>query len=259
MDDAPTIGPEGPDNPRGHRWWIWICLGAGLLILSSGVLLVTVLGQRSSSTASSDDRAVETIPAVTTSAAGTVPPATVPPATLASVPPTPTTVRPMPSPERAIVPTNVNATSTLDAQRGGCDGKLSTYGASNVIDGDPQTAWSSRESNGSGQHLMFHFGSSTELTQIGVIPGYAKEGPLTWNGCRSVSRFDLNRQVVRVRYTFDDGSTIEQSFESTPVMQWLPVSTITSSVDVEILETVLPPGPHVDDDTLISEVGFRGR
>jgi len=29
-------------------------------------------------------------------------------------------------------------------------------------------------------------------------------------------------------------------------------------VDVEILDTVLPPGPHVDDHTLISEVAFRG-
>jgi len=39
----------------------------------------------------------------------------------------------------------------------------------------------------------------------------------------------------------------------------LSVAIVTSSVDVEIIDTAHPPGPHVDDDTLISEVAFKGR
>lgn len=51
----------------------------------------------------------------------------------------------------------------------------------------------------------------------------------------------------------------EQAYDQAPTTQWLSVAIVTSAVDVEIIDTAHPPSPHIDDDTLISEVAFKGR
>ena len=61
---------------------------------------------------------------------------------------------------------------------------------------------------------------------------------------------------VSVRYTFDDGTSIEQASGLSPVIQYAEVATTTRTVTITILGTVRPPG--ADDDTILSEVAFEG-
>jgi hypothetical protein len=146
----------------------------------------------------------------------------------------------------------------LPSQQLSCTGDTVTYAATNAIDGDPQTGWGTQEPDGTGQQLVVRFDAPVHLTLVSMTPGYTRVGPTSHNGCQSTSRFFENRIIDRVRYTFDDGRSIEQSFTPDPKSQSMAVNTTTRSVTIDILQTELPVGPNVDDNTVISEVSFRG-
>lgn len=262
MSDRPTLGRDAtPSDVRRPLFGVALVLcGLGVLAIAIAVLIAVSrsTGDRGSDTpgaeASGPIDADSSADEPTTTLMGSTTPTTAIPT---AVPATASPTAPALLQEIDIRPIGAVTDSTLPSQRG-CDGQVSSYGAANAIDGDPQTAWASAEDDGAGRHLTVDLGRDVDVTQVGIIPGYAKVGPLRWNGCRPVSRFELNRQIVRVRYRFDDGSSVEQSFSAQPSLQWTPVGTTTRLLEVEILETRLPAGAHVDDDTLISELGVRG-
>jgi hypothetical protein len=227
---------------------VLIVIAGAALVVSLAVLVVIVSGGGDSDTASAPER-----PNQSTSTQATSGSSVTGPSVTSSTTPTPVNLVPV-----QIVPVRAAASSVLGSQRNSCNGERSTYGPENATDGDLQTAWAPQESDGAGQHLTLDLGQDVQLTSVGLVPGYAKVGPLSSSGCAAVPRFDLNRQVVRVRYRFDDGSTVEQSFQPSATVQTMAVDATTRSVDIEVLQTVLPDGPDVDDDTLISEVVVEG-
>lgn len=253
--DHPTLDPgAGPDSGRVRPpGYTLILVGLGVLVASVAALVVVLSRGDGSGGSAPTSFAVSAASSVSSSPP---PSSSAPPSTAPSASTSPPSISTKPPAD--VRPIGATADSTLASQRG-CDGQLSTYDAANAVDGDLQTAWAPAPDDGSGQHLLVDLGRSVELTEVGLVPGYAKVGPLRWNGCQPVSRFELNRQIVRVRYRFDDASMLEQSFSSQPMIQWTPVAVTTRTIDVEILSTRLPAGDHVDDDTLISEVGARGR
>jgi hypothetical protein len=125
-----------------------------------------------------------------------------------------------------------------------------TYSAGNLTDGDRQTAWRVA-GDGRGETVTLTLPSAVHLTKVGLIPGYAKVDPS--NG---VDRFPENRRVREVRWRFDDGTTVDQRFADTPVMQETEVDTTTSSVTVEVLSS--RPGTPGHDYLPISEVSLVG-
>lgn len=160
---------------------------------------------------------------------------------------------PAPGPLR---PTEVLASGGLPATTLRCTGETIDYGAERLIDGDLQTGWGV-SGDGAGRSITVRFADPVHLTQVGLVPGYAKVGPRADFDCRDVGAFDLNRVIVRASYRFADGSEVEQTFEPRPEMQSAAVDVVTTSVTITILETRLPPG--ADDDTVLSEVAFEGR
>ncbi len=161
------------------------------------------------------------------------------------------------TPAGPISPESVSVTQARESiPRLKCTDEYMSYGGEQLIDGDNQLGWGASAKDGAGERATINFGAPVNLTSVGLIPGYARMAPHSKAGCKSVPAFPLNRQIQKVRWTFDDGTSVEQSFELQPEMQRYPVEVTTSSVTLEILSTIQPPG--ADADTIISEAAFEG-
>lgn len=125
-------------------------------------------------------------------------------------------------------------------------GRQVSYEPEQAIDGDTSTAWRA-EGDGIGVTLVLDLGKSVPVRQVGLLPGYAKIDALD-----HTDRFPQNRRIVRVRYRFDGGAMVEQTFADRPVMQSLDVRVSTRRIVIEILETI--PGEPDFDYTSISEI-----
>jgi hypothetical protein len=179
-------------------------------------------------------------------------PATAAPTTIAAPVPTvaetaapgATTTPPAP----ALLKATVAASAQTGPAQNGC-GQTTNYDPANVQDAQPSTAWRTL-GDGTGQTLQLTLAAPTHLTQVGLIPGYDKI-----DDCTSADRFAQMRKVTSVRWTFSDGSKVDQPFTADRTMQSLPVDVVTNAVTVEILGTT-PPGDL--DYTPISEIALVG-
>jgi len=149
---------------------------------------------------------------------------------------------------RPIQPVSASATSTAPAGQE-ADGTPVSYGAANVIDGAADTTWRTA-GDGVGARLTLSLPSSTEVGRVGLIPGYAKTDPVD-----GTDRFAENRRVLAVRWIFDDGTTVDQTFEEQREVQFIEASATTSTVIVEIVSTTSHGGR---DFTPISEIEVEG-
>lgn len=105
------------------------------------------------------------------------------------------------------------------------------YGAGNAADQDPATAWRC-DSRALGETLTLVLEGASEVAEVGLIGGYAKTDPTS-----GADRFTENNRITRVRWTFDDGSSVIQELDpSQRTVQLLRIpSTRTATVVLEIL------------------------
>ncbi len=156
-----------------------------------------------------------------------------------------------------ITPTDVNPSNTRDSVPSlKCTKQPLSYGANQLIDGDPQTGWGASKHDGTGETVQFELGGTKQLSTVGITPGYLRVAERSAAGCSVVSAFPYNRFINSVRWEFSDGSSVEQSFENRGEMQSIDVDKQTSFVRMVILSTTRPAGG--DDDTVISEAQFTG-
>jgi F5/8 type C domain len=110
-----------------------------------------------------------------------------------------------------------------------------TYEPEKAIDGLSDTAWRC-DGDGVGQWLRIDFRRKVTLTSIGIIPGFAKTDPTD-----RTDRYAQNRRISAVRYTFDDGSTFQKTFDtsaSVRSVQTIPLPGVsTSQVTITILSS----------------------
>ncbi|MGO4255624.1 NADase-type glycan-binding domain-containing protein [Marmoricola sp. RAF53] len=129
-------------------------------------------------------------------------------------------------------------------------GKPVRYRAANTLDGDPSTAWRC-DGDAVGEKLRFALPDDVEVAEVGLVPGYAKTDPAS-----GTDRYAENNRITQVRWTFGDGSVVEQTLDPDPKkrsVQTLRVpATATHEVTLEIL--AVAPGPR--NTTAISEVRF---
>ncbi|CUR53984.1 conserved hypothetical protein [metagenome] len=129
------------------------------------------------------------------------------------------------------------------------------YVAANMLDGTPSTAWR-MTGDGTGRTLRFSLPGDVVVTSVGLINGYAK---LDRDGGRVISWYERNRRVLSVRWTFDDGSTVDQTLKRTRAMQSLEVGPVrTGSVRLTLLEVSAPAARNGRNYTPISEVSLVG-
>lgn len=136
-------------------------------------------------------------------------------------------------------------------------GRTVTYDATNMLDGDPQTAWR-MPGDGTGAELTIDLGAPTAVTELGLVNGYAKVDRDTAG--REVRWYPRNRRILEVSWTFDDGTSLSQTLDQTTRLQSIEVPEVTtSSITLRLVE-VSPPlaGPQGRDYTAISDLSLRG-
>jgi hypothetical protein len=114
-------------------------------------------------------------------------------------------------------------------------GNLVSYSPGNVYDEDMTTAWRC-DGDGTGQQLTVDLAGKTRIGEVGLVPGYAKTDARS-----GIDRYAENDRITRVRWVFDDGTTVEQSFDaavSNRSMQSMRIPvTRARKVVVEVLDS----------------------
>ena len=132
-----------------------------------------------------------------------------------------------------------------------------TFVAAHLLDGVPQTCWR-MPGDGTGESITFSFDEPVEMTEVGLINGYAKTAS---DASGSYDWYAGNRRTLEVEWTFDDGTMVSQDLRQTRAMQTVTLQdgVVTEQVTMRLIE-VSPPGtgPASRDYTAISEVTLRG-
>ncbi len=136
------------------------------------------------------------------------------------------------------------------------DGNRVTFGAANMLDGDPRTCWR-MPGDGTGEVLTFRFDEPVVLTEVGLVNGYAKiDAPDDW--------YTANRRVRRVEWILDDGSgdgtVVPQDLTDTRELQMVEIGAVeVTTVELRIVEVTRPGrGRSGRDFTPISDVRLSG-
>jgi hypothetical protein len=171
------------------------------------------------------------------------PPSTPPAATNPPAPISPTpTMRPGP-----LVPVQAVASSTSPDSTDAAGNPVG-YGARNLIDRDPTTAWRSAGSTVP-VTIRLTFDRPVHLTRIDLIPGYAKVD--SFDG---TDRFAQNSRVATASFALDDGYRTTRRFSDRPEPQGFNLADDTTSVVVTVLAAVTGQRPNI----AISEVLLTG-
>ena len=156
----------------------------------------------------------------------------------------------------AVTPSLVEASASLPEASNSCTDETISYQAGNLFDGDENTGWGVH-GDPSGTTVTITLPAETVITQVGLVPGYAKVGPRGDAHCADASAWPHNRHVTSVTWSFQDGTSVSQDFTDSQRMQTIPVDGLsTSTVTLTINDSVQPPGAV--DDTVISEVQLTG-
>jgi molecular chaperone DnaK len=165
--------------------------------------------------------------------------------TTTAPPSTTTTTRPSPV---ALQIAGASASTSAPDGFDACQSPTS-FGATNVIDGQSETAWRA-EGDGTGHELTLDLGSERRVLEVGLAPGYDKVDP-----CDGTDRWGQNRRPTRVTWIFDDGTTAAQTLSDTREKQTIEVDATSRNVRLRI--DAVTPNPE-RDFTAISEATIRG-
>lgn len=238
---APTAEPSAPPPRRspGSSWLPWTLTVIVLILIAliGGMLLVS----------DGDDEQPDNQARANAAPSDEAPPSSKLPG------PTPTeTPPPADGPQElarfAAASAPKTARPNLDTR-----GNLVRYEARNMLDGVAQTCWR-MPGDGTGQEITFTLSGPTELSEVGLINGYAKSaGKLDW--------YAGNRRVLEVEWRFDDGTSVDQTLAETRDLQSLPITPVTTSSVVLRLVSVSDPGrgPSARNYTAISSISLVGQ
>ena len=163
----------------------------------------------------------------------------------------PTTTDTVPSGPATELASGASASASVTAPDSKDDaGSTVSYEAANVLDGDPTTAWRVK-GDGKGMTLTLTLAGPAHITEVGLIPGYAKTDPASGK-----DRFAENRRISQVRWRFDGGVVADQQFTDEPTMQRQTVDATSTTVTIEIVATF--PGQPGFDYTPISDISIMG-
>jgi hypothetical protein len=243
----PTLQPPADPAPAPSRrpGISWLAVALTVVIL----MLVAVIGGLLLFAGGDDERAGDP------TGENTAQNESSPPASEPSSPPEPSDpTGPTPPPGEAQDVARFATPSAPKTAKPNLDtrGRLVRYAATNMVDGVAETCWR-MPGDGTGTELTFTLAGPTELTEVGLINGYAKRaGKLDW--------YAGNRRVLSVEWVFDDGTVVPQSLSESRNLQTLQIDPITTSTVVLRLVSVSAPGkgPSARNFTPISEVSLYG-
>jgi len=132
------------------------------------------------------------------------------------------------------------------------DGNRTSFAASNLVDGDVETAWRA-PGDVSGLRIRLQLAEATTISEVGLVNGYAK----TSDG---VDWYAGNRRVSEVVWQFPDGTKVRQQLVDSREPQLVDVGPVTADSVVLRITGVTAPGTGraARDFTAISEVALLG-
>lgn len=244
----PEPTPSAHRQPRAPRRWVpWVAGFAALAVIAAlGTWLLT----------GGDDSGAGRATGPATSTSRTPSPT---PTTSGTPSPTPSTTPSGPAPGK---PQDVArlATATVPATappNEDVSGNLVRYEARNMLDGVPTTCWR-MPGDGTGEEITFELDSPTELTELGLVNGYAKTAVDA--GGRPLDWYHGNRRVLQVEWVLDDGTTIPQTLDDDRRLQTVEIDPTTTSTVLLRLVSVSAPGTGraARNYTPISDVALVG-
>jgi hypothetical protein len=231
-----------PDYPvRGRAWIVWV---AGAALLMGLVLVLLQVFATDDEDVAADPAASETPVAEPSGSADPGSEETTPASTDAPVGTGPRTD--LATGATFVVPDTAPPTQDFD-------GNMVAYEASQMGDGNPTTTWRT-EGDATGETITVTLTQPGVVRRVGLVNGYSKQ-------VAGVDWYPNNRRILAVTWTFDDGSTVSQTFAERPGLQMLKVTPVeTGSVTITI-DSVTPPGSGNlgRDYTAISEVSVIAR
>ena len=150
------------------------------------------------------------------------------------------------------MPTQASADCQAPAARDDA-GNVVSYAPGAMYDNDPSTAWRC-DGPAVGQTITFMLPPNTQIAEVGLVNGYAKVDPTS-----GAVRYGEYRRITQVSWTFDDGTSVQQSLtDGSQTAQRLRIPTETSgTVRLTIQATTMPGSTSATRDAaLISEVTF---
>jgi hypothetical protein len=144
------------------------------------------------------------------------------------------------------------APSTQDVE-----GNPTSYDASNMLDGVPETAWRVA-GDGSGLRLVFTFPEPTRISEVGLVNGYAKTA--TDGAGTTFDWYAGHRRITEVTWRLGADKPIRQNLGDGRDLQTVEVGPVeVRKVVLTIVATTAPgDGPARRDFTAISDVFLAG-
>jgi hypothetical protein len=164
-----------------------------------------------------------------------------------TVPDGPTPDPGVPSQPVVLQPIAVQASGTAPDSVDGA-GNPVTFAATNVVDGDPTTAWRI-PGNGVGDYLILTFDRLVHVDSIAMIPGYAKVDPAD-----GTDRFTQNRRVSMADFSFSGGEVLSFEYADDPQFQVASIGLDTTEVAMQIVASTTAQR----DFTAVSEIEVSG-
>ena len=147
-------------------------------------------------------------------------------------------------------PASIQGASASCQSEGSVDagGRPVTYPPTNTHDGDMSTAWRC-DGSGVGEQVTIDLAGGTRIGEVGLVPGYAKTDPR--NGA---DRYAENNRITRVRWVFDDGSSVTQRLDGAADNRSLQTMRIPPAKSGKVVIEILGSTPGPRDTVAISEV-----
>ena len=152
----------------------------------------------------------------------------------------------------AVTPTQASADCQAPPARDDA-GNVVSYTPAELYDNNLSTAWRC-DGSAVGQTVTFALPPNTPVAEVGLVNGYAKVDPTS-----GAVRYGEYRRITQVSWTFDDGTSVQQSLtDGSQTAQRLRIPTETSgTVRLTIQATTMPGSTSATRDAaLISEVTF---
>lgn len=146
------------------------------------------------------------------------------------------------------VPVSASTASCIAPASVDAAGNEVTYEPALAHDGDLTTAWRCPGS-GVGESITLQLSQELQVAELGLVPGYAKTDPRS-----GADRYAENNRITMVRWTFPDGTVIEQELDGSPDNREMQTMRLRPVLANEVVLEVLSSAPGRRNTIAVSEV-----
>lgn len=150
---------------------------------------------------------------------------------------------------------NLADTATVSAERTAGEahddaGNKITYEASNMVDGDVETAWRA-ELFYNGEDITITLPQATQIQWVGLTNGYTKVDPTSGE-----DHYTAERRITSVTWSFDGGHSVTQSLDDgSRDIQYLRIDPAVQATTITLrVNQTTSPGSIREDYTAITEL-----